>query len=71
MVIQGAKEEGTEAAGLFIADPAGCRALQQRLNVKKSEMDHIWFEALLKTRTLAGASESTEIVAVRRISEPK
>ncbi len=71
LLIQGAKEEGTEAAGLFMADPNACQALQLRLGIKPSEGDHTWFEALLKTKTLAGASASTEIVAVRRLPDTK
>ncbi len=71
MIIQGTKEEGTEAAGLFISDPNACLTLRDRLGLKSSDSDRTWFEVLLKTRTLAGASTSTEIVAVRRFPSGK
>jgi hypothetical protein len=67
MIIQGTKEEGTEAAGMFMADAAGRNQLRKRLNVKASETGPIFFEALLRTKTFAGAPAATEVIAVRRV----
>jgi hypothetical protein len=67
MIIQGTKEEGTEAAGMFMADAAGRNQLRKRLTVKASETDPIFFEALLRTKTFAGAPAATEVIAVRRV----
>lgn len=66
MIIQGTKEEGTEAAGMFISSPAGRKQLQDRLHIQRDSAVPVYFEVLLRTQTFAGAPAQTEIVAVHR-----
>jgi hypothetical protein len=70
LALQGLQQEGTEAAGRFLADPENRRQLKAALGLSTSSEsfpDNIWFEALIKSRTVAGATNSTTLVAVRRI----
>jgi len=69
LVLQGLQQEGTEAAGRFLADPENLRQLMNALGISIAE-DHaqnIWFEALIRSRTVSGAPNTTTLVAVRRI----
>lgn len=65
LILQGLQQEGTEAAGRFLADPANTRELMAALgpNPKAKE----GFEALIRTRAVAGAPDSASIVATRLI----
>jgi hypothetical protein len=68
--MQGLQQEGTEAAGRFLADPENLRQLKTTLGIAGSRgnsFENIWFEALIRSRTVAGATNSTTLVAVRRI----
>ncbi len=70
LIMQGLQQEGTEAAGRFLADPENRRQLKARLgitNLRENSFENIWFEALIRSRTVAGAPNSTTLVAVRRI----
>ncbi|TAM80274.1 MAG: hypothetical protein EPN47_16075 [Acidobacteria bacterium] len=67
LMLQGLQQEGTEAAGLFLADPAARLRLQRSLGVQGQPRKPVWFEALIRTDAMAGAPESASIVAVRRI----
>ncbi len=70
LVLQGLQQEGTEAAGRFLTDPENRRQLANALGVSlnpKEPAENIWFEALIRSRTAAGASNSATLVAVRRI----
>jgi hypothetical protein len=70
LALQGLQQEGTEAAGRFLADPENRRQLKAALGLSTSSEnfpDNIWFEALIKSRTVAGATNSTTLVAVRHI----
>ena len=70
LTLQGLQQEGTEAAGRFLADPENCRQLKVALGLSPSSdsfPENIWFEALIRSRTVAGAPNATTLVAVRRI----
>jgi hypothetical protein len=69
LALQGLQQEGTEAAGRFLADEENRRQLRSALGISASEnlTQNIWFEALIRSRTVSGAPNSTTLVAVRRI----
>jgi hypothetical protein len=69
LVLQGLQQEGTEAAGRFLADPVNQRQLMNALGISAAESrsQNIWFEALIRSRTVSGAPNTTTLVAVRRI----
>jgi hypothetical protein len=70
LIMQGLQQEGTEAAGRFLADPENRRQLKAALGItrsKENSSENIWFEALIRSRTVAGAPNSTTLVSVRRI----
>ncbi|HXJ14452.1 MAG TPA: hypothetical protein VNH19_19410 [Candidatus Limnocylindrales bacterium] len=69
LVLQGLQQEGTEAAGRFLADPENQRQLMNALGISNAEnrAQNIWFEALIRSRTVSGAPNTTTLVAVRRI----
>jgi hypothetical protein len=63
LIFQGLQQEGTEAAGLFLADESNRQRLKQTLGGEGAR----WFEVLLRTQAVAGAPNSTTIVANRVI----
>jgi hypothetical protein len=70
LALQGLQQEGTEAAGRFLADPQNRRDLKIALGLSPtadSFPENVWFEALIRSRTVAGAPNTTTLVAVRRI----
>ena len=70
LALQGLQQEGTEAAGRFLADAENRRQLKSALGISPSSEslpESIWFEALIRSRTVAGAPNSTTLIAVRRI----
>ena len=69
LAFQGLQQEGTEAAGRFLADEENRRQLMIALDISSSDTisQNIWFEALIRSRTVSGAPNSTTLVAVRRI----
>jgi hypothetical protein len=69
LAFQGLQQEGTEAAGRFLADEENRRQLMSALGISAAESlsQSIWFEALIRSRTVSGAPNSTTLVAVRRI----
>jgi hypothetical protein len=69
LALQGLQQEGTEAAGRFLADDENRRQLMSALGITTVEgsAQNIWFEALIRSRTVSGAPNSTTLVAVRRI----
>jgi hypothetical protein len=69
LAFQGLQQEGTEAAGRFLADEENRRQLMSALGISAAEglSQNIWFEALIRSRTVSGAPNSTTLVAVRRI----
>lgn len=70
LALQGLQQEGTEAAGRFLADPEDRRQLKAALGLPssmESVPENIYFEALIRSRTVAGAPNSTALVAARRV----
>jgi hypothetical protein len=69
LALQGLQQEGTEAAGRFLADEENRRQLMHALGISPNDVgtQNIWFEALIRSRTVSGAPNSTTLVAVRRI----
>jgi hypothetical protein len=69
LALQGLQQEGTEAAGRFLADEENRRQLMSALGISAAQgaTQNIWFEALIRSRTVSGAPNSTTLVAVRRI----
>ncbi|HMI53805.1 MAG TPA: hypothetical protein VK525_19980 [Candidatus Saccharimonadales bacterium] len=69
LALQGLQQEGTEAAGRFLADEENRRQLMKALRISEADAasHEIWFEALIRSRTVSGAPNSTTLVAVRRI----
>lgn len=67
LILQGLQQEGTEAAGMFLADPVKRRDLRNALGLPSEPKQDIWFEVLIRARAVAGAPDSETIVATRRI----
>jgi hypothetical protein len=67
LILQGLQQEGTEAAGLFLADASNRQKLQEALGFSGSPTQPVYFEALIRTRAVAGAPNATSIVATRVI----
>lgn len=67
LILQGLQQEGTEAAGLFLADAGNRQKLEQALGIRRATALHVYFEALIRTQAVAGAPNATSIVATRLI----
>ena len=69
LILQGLQQEGTEAAGRFLAEPENRRLLQTALGIQlpDAKNQNVWFEALIRSRTVSGAPNSTTLVSARRI----
>ena len=65
LILQGLQQEGTEAAGLFLADAGNRQKLQEALGISGSPAQPIYFEALIRTQAVAGAPNATSIIATR------
>src|ERR1035437_8918537 len=65
LILQGLQQEGTEAAGLFLADASKRQQLQQALGITGAPGQPIYFEALIRTQAVAGAPNATSIIATR------
>jgi hypothetical protein len=67
LILQGLQQEGTESAGLFLADAGNRQKLQQALGISGAPEQPVYFEALIRTQAVAGAPNATSIVATRLI----
>jgi hypothetical protein len=69
LILQGLQQEGTEAAGRFLVDAGNRQQLLRALGIPVSDrvIGNLWFEALIRSRTVSGAPNSTTLVAIRRI----
>jgi hypothetical protein len=67
LILQGLQQEGTEAAGLFLADAGNRQKLQQALGFTDAPGQPVYFEALIRTQAVAGAPNATSIIATRVI----
>lgn len=68
LILQGLQQEGTEAAGLFLADPDNRRKLQSALEITDATAEPVYFEVLIRNQAIAGAPSATSIVATRVIN---
>jgi hypothetical protein len=66
MILQGLRQEGTEALSALLAD-AGNRDRLQKAVERSSKSTSPYFEALVRSQAVAGAPVSLNIVAVRSI----
>lgn len=66
MILQGLREEGTEALSALLADPAARERLERAVGGAAGASSP-YFEALVRSRSVAGAPLSVDIVAVRKI----
>lgn len=66
MILQGLRQDGTEALSAMLAD-AGDRARLEEAVQRSPGSPSPYFEALVRSQTVAGAPVSVSIVAVRRI----
>lgn len=67
LILQGLQQEGTEAAGLLLADPKGRDKLERALGVSLNPGRPVYFEALIRAMAVGGAPDNTEVVATRLI----
>jgi hypothetical protein len=68
LILQGLREEGTEALAILLADENNRTELQRALQIQNDAREPIYFEALIRARTVAGAPVSFKIVATRLVS---
>jgi hypothetical protein len=66
MILQGLRQEGTEALSVLLSDADDRARLEQAVR-KNSKSDSPYFEALVRSQAVAGAPVSVDIVAVRTI----
>lgn len=74
LILQGLQQEGTEAAGLLLADAKGRSRLVSALHIPANTQhipantqQPIYFEALIRATAVGGAPDATEVVATRLI----
>lgn len=67
LILQGLREEGTEALAILLADRRNRNDLEQALQTQNGSRVPGYFEALIRTRTVAGAPVAFNLVAMRII----
>lgn len=67
LLLQGLYGEGTEAAGLLLAEESARRKLHDVLLKVGANPDQVWFEALISARSVGAIPRDIEVVAVRLI----
>lgn len=67
LILQGLREEGTEALGILLAIDKDRDQLKQALGIQAGSEAPVYFEALVRARTVAGAPVSIDIVTTRTI----
>lgn len=65
LILQGLQQEGTEAAGVFLADVGSEDKIRKALGLADNITKPVHFEILIRTRAVAGAPNATTIVAAR------
>ena len=68
LILQGLREEGTEALAILLSDERERAALKRALQIGNGSQVPEYFEALIRTRTVAGAPVSFQLVATRIIT---
>lgn len=67
LILQGLRQEGTEALGILLADATDRAQLAQVLGIREDTQSPHYFEALIRARAVAGAPVSMSVVATRTI----
>ena len=67
MILQGLRQEGTEALGVLLSNEGNRQTLLHALGLEKDPRTPLYFEALVRARAVAGAPISINIVATRII----
>jgi hypothetical protein len=67
LILQGLRQEGTEALGMLLSDAADRAQLQQALGIRGDAHNSPYFEALIQTEAVAGAPVNIHIVTMRTI----
>lgn len=70
LILQGLQQEGTEAAGVFLSDAANRRELQSSLGIPEGSAGQVYFEALIRTQSIAGAPMGTSSLVATRVIHP-
>lgn len=65
LILQGLRQEGTEALGELLESPDNRAQLEHALNARDDAQAPLYFEALIRARAVAGAPVSIKIVATR------
>ncbi|WP_446742238.1 hypothetical protein [Silvibacterium acidisoli] len=68
LILQGLREEGTEAVAILLADQRNRDDLENALRAQNHSHLPESFEALIRTRTVAGAPVSFQLIATRVIT---
>jgi hypothetical protein len=66
MILQGLRQEGTEALSALLSDASDRERLEKAVR-QSAKSDSPYFEALVRSRAVAGAPVSVDIVATRSI----
>jgi hypothetical protein len=70
LILQGVHQEGTEAAGDFIADANTRRQLQTAMGIRETPTSPVYFEALIRTESIAGAPVGASSLVSARLLHP-
>jgi hypothetical protein len=67
LILQGLRQEGTEALGVLLEDSERRAQLRKAMNIPEDSRNPVFFEVLLRAQAVAGAPFSIRIVATRII----
>lgn len=67
MILQGLRQEGTEALAVFLANPSSREGLMRAVGVRDPGSKSVYFEVLIRASSVAGAPVSVQIEATRTI----
>jgi hypothetical protein len=70
LILQGLHQEATEAAGDFIADSSTRRQLQRAIGITDTQTGPVYFEALIRTESIAGAPVAASTLVSARLLQP-
>ena len=66
LILQGLRQEGTEAAGMLVSTDEGRAMLRSALKIRADGSPRrVFFEALIRCKVVGGSAAGTEIVATR------
>jgi len=70
LILQGLHQESTESAGLFLADVKSRQQLEQALGISDAPKQAVYFEALIRTKSIEGAPMATASIVATRVLHP-